>query len=114
MELQYRELENGIRIIKLTGELDINGVGEIETKFVGHSAGGNARVLVDLTEVTFLASIGIRLLLWTAKAVVGSGGKFVLFNPAENVEQVLVVTGIKELVPIHSDMEAAISSLMGK
>ena len=44
MQLQYRELENNIRLIKLIGKLDIIGTGEIETKFAGHCAGSNVRV----------------------------------------------------------------------
>lgn len=33
MEIQYGELDNGIRMIKLIGTLDVVGTGEIETKF---------------------------------------------------------------------------------
>ena len=38
IELQYTSLENNIRLIKLIGQLDINGVGMIETKFTGYCA----------------------------------------------------------------------------
>jgi anti-sigma B factor antagonist len=74
MEMQYRELENEIRCIQLAGELDIVGVGTIETKFSGYCAGERPRVLVDLSEVEFLASIGIRLLTLTAKSIASRGG----------------------------------------
>jgi anti-anti-sigma regulatory factor len=60
MELQYSELENDIRLIKLNGDLDIMGVGMIETQFTGYCAGEKPRVLVDLSDVPFLASISIR------------------------------------------------------
>jgi len=54
MEMQYSEQDNDIRIMKLSGRLDILGTGAIETKFVGYSAGKNPRVVVDLAEWTFL------------------------------------------------------------
>src|SRR5687768_15890948 len=60
MELQYSERDNHIRLIKLTGRLDIDGKAEIETKFAGYCSGEKARVVVDLSGVDFLASIGIR------------------------------------------------------
>jgi hypothetical protein len=73
MEIQYNELDNGIRLIKLIGDLDIMGANAIETKFAGYCAGENARVLVDLSAVDFLASIGIRLLTTNAKSLLSRG-----------------------------------------
>ena len=61
MELQYSELQNDIRLIKLIGKLDISGVSQIEAQFTGYCAGDGARVVVDLSGVDFLASIGLRL-----------------------------------------------------
>ncbi len=87
MEMHYSELNNGIRLIKLNGTLDIIGTGEIETKFAGYSSGENPRMAVDLSEVDFLASIGIRLLTLTAKSIASRGGKMVIINPIPEVRQ---------------------------
>ncbi len=107
MELQYSELQNGIRLIKLTGKLDMLGVGEIETKFSGYCAGENPRVIVDLSDVEFLASIGIRLLNLNAKSVVSRGGRMVLLRPLPEVRNVLEVTGIPSIIPMYDGFEAA-------
>ncbi len=111
MELQFNELEHGISAIKLIGVLDVQGVGVIETKFAGYSTGDNARVLVDLAEVEFLTSIGIRLLVTTAKSIVNRGGKMVILNPNENVKGVLEMTGIMDIIPIHMGLQNAIAEL---
>ena len=107
MELQYSKLDNDIRMIKLIGKLDIIGTGEIETKFAGHCAGEKVRVIVDLSEVSFLASIGIRLLMLTAKSVTKRGGKMVIVKPIPDVQHVLEVTGIPAIIPIYSSFESA-------
>lgn len=112
MELQYSELENRIRVLKLIGKLDIAGVGQIETKFAGYCAGDGVRVIVDLPEMDFLASIGIRLLTLTAKLVNIRGGKMVLLNPIPDVRHVLDVTGIPAIIPICSDLESAQTALL--
>jgi anti-anti-sigma factor len=112
MELQYRELDNRIRVLKPIGKLDIVGVGEIETKFAGYCAGEGVCAVVDLSEVDFLASIGIRLLTLTAKSVSGRGGKMVMTNPIPDVHQVLDVTGIPAIIPIYPDLESAQSALL--
>ena len=69
MKLQFDTTQNGIRMIKLIGKLDIHGTGEIETKFSGYCSGEKPLVVVDLSEVDFLASIGIRLLILNAKSI---------------------------------------------
>ncbi|HZM20799.1 MAG TPA: STAS domain-containing protein [Anaerolineales bacterium] len=112
MELQYKELDNNIRFIKLTGRLDIIGTGEIETKFAGYSAGEKIRVIVDLSEVDFLSSIGIRLLMLTAKSVTSRGGKIVILSPIPDVQNVLEIAGIPSIIPIYSHLESAETILM--
>ena len=112
MEIQYRELDNGIILIKLIGRLDIIGTGEIETKFTGYCAGEKVRVIVELSEVDFLASIGIRLFTLTAKSVVSRGGRMVILDPISEVQDVLEITGIPAIIPIYSHLESAETILM--
>ena len=107
MEIHYNELDNGICLIKLGGRLDIIGTGEIETKFAGYCAGEKVRVIVDLSEVDFLASIGIRLLTLTAKSVSSRSGKMVILRPIPQVQDVLEITGIPAIIPIYSHLESA-------
>jgi anti-anti-sigma factor len=112
MEMYYSEQSNGIRLIKLAGRLDILGTGEIETKFAGHCSGENVRVVVDLSGVDFLASIGIRLLMMNAKSISTRGGKMVLINPIPEVHSVLEITGIPAIIPIYSQLESAETVLL--
>jgi len=112
MEIHYSELENGIRLIKLKGQLDIIGTGAIETKFSGYSSGDKVRAVVDLAEVDFLASIGIRLLMLTAKSINSRGGKLVIINPIPEVQRVLEMTGIPAAIPIYSSLESAEAVLL--
>jgi len=114
MELQYSELENNIRLIKLVGRLDIVGVGAIETRFAGYCAGENPRILVDLSQVEFLASIGIRLLVLNAKSITSRGGRMVLLGPIPEVRTVLEVTGIPAIIPIYDGLESAEAVLLVK
>jgi anti-anti-sigma factor len=111
MELQYSEVENNIRLIKLIGRLDISGVGVIENQFSEHSAGESPRVIVDLSDVEFLASIGIRLLTLSAKSIASRGGQMVLLNPKTDVKDVLDITGVPAIIPIYYDLKSAEAAL---
>lgn len=112
MEMQYSEKNNGIGLITLIGTLDIIGTGEIETRFSGYCAGDRSRVVVDLSQVDFLTSIGIRLLVLTAKSVASRGGMMVLINPIPEVHGVLEITGIPAIIPIYSHLESAETVLL--
>ena len=112
MEQTFIVLENGIKQISLSGRLDIQGSAAIDTPFTIHSASEKASVLVDMTEVEFISSMGIRLLLSNAKAQVRRGGQLVLYNPQPMVKDVLVSAGIDELIPIFDDYDAACTQLL--
>jgi len=111
MELQDSDVANNIRLIKLIGRLDIAGVGAIETEFSAHCTGENPRVIVDLSEVDFLASIGIRLLTINAKSIANRGGRMVLLNPRPDVKDILEITGIPAIIPIYEGLESAEAGL---
>jgi len=107
MELQYSELADNIRVITLIGSLDISGVGQIETKFTGYGAGEKPRVIVDLSGVTFLSSIGIRLLTINAKSIASRGGRMVLLSPMPDVRSILEVTGLSQAIAMYDSLESA-------
>ncbi len=111
MKLDYSELENGIRLIKLEGRLDLNGTYSIEVQFVNRCAGDGARVLVDLSGVNYVSSVGIPMLVNTAKSVVSRGGKMAFLNPQENVTKVLDLVGVSNVIPIFYDKQTAVESL---
>ncbi|MCQ3938989.1 MAG: hypothetical protein DPW18_18370 [Chloroflexi bacterium] len=107
MKLQVSELEHGIRLISLDGKLDSSGVYAIEMDFLHHCAGEKRRVLVDMSNVSYISSIGIPLLVNTAKVVAGKGGKMALFNPQKHVMDVLELVGVTHIIPVHFDLIAA-------
>ena len=100
MRLQYSELEDGIRLIKLSGALDSTGTPSVEVDFVRCCTGDNLCVLVDLSKVHYISSIGIPMLINSAKSIARRGGKMALLNPQRAVESVLEMTGIPLRIPI--------------
>lgn len=111
MQLESEKLENGVVIVRLNGRLDLHGAQEIDLPLVGLTAAPTTHVLVDLSAVSFLASLGIRSLLSTAKALSRRGGKLFLINPKPNVLEVLEISGISSLIPIYADIDAGLAAL---
>lgn len=108
MSIQYFDEGDNFRSISLSGRLDNAGADEISTQFAVLAASSGRRVLVDLASVTFLSSIGIRLLVQNAKAAHSRGGRLVVFvGENEQVGKTLESTGISGMIPMFSDLEAA-------
>jgi len=107
MHIDAEAIEEGVWKIKLSGRMDVQGSQEIDVKFAGLTAGERNAIVVDLSGVNFLASIGIRTLLLNGKAVSQRGGKMVLLNPDATVTKALETAGIDTLLPIFTDLEAA-------
>jgi len=113
MELSFSESSNGITLLELQGRMDIMGVNEIETKFAAYCSGENVRVIVDMSGVDYLASIGIRLLITNAKSLKSRNGKMVILNPVPDVLSVLEITDIPAIIPVYSNRESAEAVLLG-
>jgi anti-anti-sigma factor len=106
-------LKNEITLIALQGTLDIMGVNQVETKFAGYCSGENARILVDMSGVDYMASIGIRLLVTNAKSLRTRNGKMALLSPTTDVFNVLEMTDIPAIIPVYSNLESAEAVLLG-
>jgi anti-anti-sigma factor len=111
MKFEATNLDNGIKLVKLVGRLDLKGTNEIDNLFTFNTSSGKAPVLVDLSEVDFLASIGMRMLLSNAKALTRRGSKMVLLKPIPLVREALVTAGFDELIPIYDDFDQASEAL---
>ena len=105
-------MDNGILKVNLSGRLDVLGAQSIDMKFTALTATQKAHVLVDMSEVSFLASLGMRTLLSSAKALSNRGGHMVLCKPQPNVLDVLDTSGVSSLIPVCNDLEEAKSVLV--
>jgi anti-anti-sigma factor len=113
VEIASENLDGGVVRIILTGRLDMQGAQQIDMKFTAMTATKASPVVVDMSGVGFLASLGLRTLLSSAKAVAKRGGKMVIYSPQPNVVEVLKVSGVSNLIPIKDDLQSALSEVLG-
>jgi anti-anti-sigma factor len=110
MELTREELGGDILKVTLVGSLDIAGSGEVDLPFAV-IAGARRKVVVDFTGVDFLASIGVRVLVKTGRAIGNKGGRLALFGVNDAARKVLASTGADTLMVIAGDEAAAIAAV---
>lgn len=69
---------------------------------------GARRIVVDLTEVTYVSSAGLRILLMTAKQLRGLSGELRVCGLNEAVQEVFEVSGFNTLLPVFATTEDAV------
>jgi anti-anti-sigma factor len=106
MEIVVEDLDQGVTRIALDGRLDIAGAAAIDLRF-NTVSGSKRAIIVDMSRVSFIASMGMRTLVSGAKAARIKGGKMVLLLPASSVEKALRTASIDTLIPIFHDMAEA-------
>jgi anti-anti-sigma factor len=114
MEISCADISPTLRRITLTGRLDILGTDKIGSEFTAYSTDRKRNVVVDFTDVTFLASIGIRALISNAKALHKIGGRMALVvGNNTSVDKTLRATGIDVLLQTYNSIADAEAALKG-
>jgi anti-anti-sigma factor len=99
MDIEVALVEN-VAHIKLRGRLDTHGVDQIETKFTASVVPGRRNAVVDLSEVSFISSMGLRMFIAIAKALKRHNSKMVLFAPQSQVKETFASAGLAEIVSV--------------
>ena len=97
--------------LALCGRLDIDGVTSVEMNFTNVVSAKGKPAIVDMTEVSFIASLGMRMLLSAAKALRANGAKLVIYNPQPVVLEALQTAGFAAVMPIENDFSKALTLL---
>lgn len=113
MKIKIIRNDNQMTHIALTGKLDVAGEQEIGEEFRRLVDSQTTPFLVDMSQVTYLASLGIRLLFAAAKVLAVKGRKMVVLKPQPMVEETLLTSGTVKLIPIAHDQEEALGMLGG-
>jgi anti-sigma B factor antagonist len=110
MDMQVLDAEDGITRVVLDGRFDIAGAQEVDLRF-STLAGSAKALVVDMGQVSFLASMGVRTLMLSAKTMIRRKAIMAVCAADENVEKVLRSTGFDEIVDLYPDFAAAATAL---
>lgn len=107
MEIDIADVGENLRRVTLTGRLDTPGVLGIEPRFVTGLVPGGKNAIVDLSQVDFIASMGIRMFISVARNMQEHHARLALFAPQPRVDEVLESAAFRQLVPVCRDAAEA-------
>ena len=94
--------EGGVATVVLGGELDIATAPLLDATLADVERNGTGTVLLDLAQVQFIDSTGLRSLLSARQRAETAGRKLRLANLTVDVERVFDVTGVRRIFDIAS------------
>lgn len=107
MNIEINEVGENLRKVTLKGRLDTPGVLAIEPRFVTGIVPGGKNAIVDISQVDFIASMGIRMFIAVARNMKDRHAKLALYAPQPNVDELLESAAFRQLVPVCADAQEA-------
>ncbi len=112
--MEIKEEKRGdIRIIGLCGRLDAQTSPTAEKRLMGFSDLSEQKLVFDLSELTFVSSGGLALLLKVAKSVQKANGKLALAGLSDHIHEVFEIAGFTSIFSIFPTCKDAVARLQG-
>lgn len=100
-EFNVAEQQHGAAsVLTVSGELDLRTSPELEDRLGRAFDGGAELVILDLRQIEFMDSTGLRVLLGAHQRAQETGRRFALVKGADQVERVLTLTGVRDLLTV--------------
>ena len=104
------EIRKGAAVVTISGRVDSVTAEALEEQ-LAKIARENSRIVLDMHEVTYLSSAGVRAIVTTLQSVYKAGGGVLLANVSEAVERVLDTVGMLHLLRSFRTVDDALRSL---
>ena len=103
--------ENGVVVLELKGRLDTLSSSSLEKKLSDLIEKKEYKLALDFSQLDFISSSGLRVLLAAGKQLKTVSGKMVLFALKDHVKEVFDVAGFTMLFHMFSSRDEAINQL---
>ncbi len=107
MELRISD-SNGVRVAALVGRLDISGS---ETLQASAKELAGKPVVLDFSQLEYMASSGLRILLQLSREAAKSGKPFAIAGRQPAVAHIFEITGCEDLCPMYQNVGEALKAL---
>lgn len=95
-----KTIEEGIAVIAPHGKLTVQTSPELE-EAVGLVLADSSDLDIDLSDVTYISSAGLRVIVAAGKSTAGRGGRMRLLHPMPDVMDVFEMTGLADILDIE-------------
>jgi len=109
MEITSRKVDD-VTVVEIAGELTAQTAGKSQDEVL-MLAEPHARMILDMSRVSFMSSAGLRMLLVLYRTIKGRGGEISIVGLSEDLQNTMSVTGFLNLFHHHRTLEAGLADL---
>jgi anti-anti-sigma factor len=110
MTFELQEPAPDVAMVVLEGRIDFAKAQVIDAPLASVAAERRG-MIIDLSRVDFVASMGLRSLLKCAKIMNSRQGRLALLSPKPVVADVIQMSGVGEMIPVFDSRDAAIAAV---
>jgi anti-anti-sigma factor len=105
------EVADGVAYCRIVGKIDALTSADLQAAVGSAISAGNPRVILDMREVTYISSAGLRVIVMTAKQAKAANGGLAVFGLQPATREVFEIAGLRTVIPIASNETEARSKL---
>jgi len=106
------KLTRELALVSASGELDLYSAGCLRARIEEADTVGADTVLVDLSEISFLDSAGLGVLVQETERLEGRGHSLVLVTNDPRTRRVVEVTGLNRVLRTYATLQDALADLV--
>lgn len=99
MNIEIKEENGGVKAL-LSGRLDTVAAGEVAPQFNQLCENADKEIILDFTNLEYISSSGLRLLIGLRKDSAAKGGKVIIEKINDSIRNVFTMTGFYRLFEI--------------
>jgi anti-anti-sigma factor len=109
-----QEQQQGIVVVAPRGRVDSTTAAALDAHLIEVSRAAQPRIVVDFSEVDYISSAGLRVMLTLAKRVRDARGALMLCSLGDAVRQVFELAGFLPLFSIEGSRDVAVRTMAAK
>ncbi|MFH1488056.1 MAG: STAS domain-containing protein [Pseudomonadota bacterium] len=107
MEIDVKTVEKGI-VLSVKGRMDAVSSPDFEKRLEELIGTGPTCFVIDLNDLEYISSAGLRTILASAKKLKGKEGRLILARLKDVVKEVFEISGFSTIIPICDSVESAL------
>jgi anti-sigma B factor antagonist len=109
--LSQDTIDDERHVVAVTGEIDLFTAPELKAALGEAIEAGRRRIVVDLSDTTFLDSTALGVLIGTVKRLRSREGRLTLVNKDSNIAKTFEITGLDQIFTICTTRDEAVAAL---
>jgi anti-sigma B factor antagonist len=97
----------GWQVISASGEIDLFAAPELRDRFLATVTAGHRLVIIDLSDVTFMDSSGLAVLVTAYKRLLTAGGRLRVSGAGSATRSALAISGLDRIIETYPDLDTA-------